>query len=344
MPSAKVLILYNQPVLPEDHPDAVSEHEILYTADAVHKNLAEAGYEVARLGVNYDPGALVNGLRVHRPDIVFNLFEGTADHGHTEAYAAGVMQWLGIPFTGSPFETLCLARNKHMTKHLLRGAGLPTPEFFVVAGAAVPPCPLEWPVIVKPANQDASVGLDQRSVVTDQKALEERVAYLLANYGPPVLVEQFIAGRELCVALLETPELRTLPISEITFVEKPGLWPIVTFDAKWKPGSEDYEATPPKYPAVVTPKLAERVSSLAVKAFRLLGCRDYARVDFRLRPTGKPYILEVNPNPDFSPDAGLAGGLGSAGTTHAAFTVRLVENALARGGGLAAPDCVKTTR
>src|SRR5947209_7989803 len=144
MPSAKVLILYNQPVLPEDHPDAVSEHEILYTADAVHQHLSRAGYDVARLGVSHDPAALVSGLRGQRPDVVFNLFEGTADHGQTEAYAAGALQWLGIPFTGSPFETLALARNKHLTKHLLRGAGVPTPEFFVVDSAAVPPCPLEW--------------------------------------------------------------------------------------------------------------------------------------------------------------------------------------------------------
>jgi D-alanine-D-alanine ligase len=341
MSLAKVLILYNEPTLPEDHPDAVSEHEILYTADAVGNILTAAGYQVTRLGVNYDPAALAAGLRQHRPDVVFNLFEGTADHGHTEAYAAGVLHWLGIPFTGSPFETLCLARNKHWTKYLLRGAGLPTAEFFVADGPDVPPCPLEWPVIVKPALQDASVGVDQRSVVTDQKALRERVAYLLANYGPPVLVEQFILGREFTVAVIEAPDLRPLPVSEIVFLKTPGLWPIVTFDAKWKPGSDDYEATPPKYPAEISPRLGEKLVGLALKAFRLLGCRDYARVDFRVRPTGKPYILEVNPNPDFSPDAGLAGGLGAAGLTHAQFTVQLVQNALKRGGGLPSPDCVR---
>jgi D-alanine-D-alanine ligase len=97
------------------------------------------------------------------------------------------------------------------------------------------------------------------------------------------------------------------------------------------PGSRDYEATPPRYPADVTPRLREKLAALAARAFRVLGCRDYARVDFRVRPTGKPYILEVNPNPDFSPSAGLAGGLASAGLTHAQFTVQLVERAMARG-------------
>jgi D-alanine-D-alanine ligase len=331
MPSPRIVILYNEPVLPAHHPDAESEHEILYTVEVVSNTLQEAGFKVSRLGASHDPSVVLKGLLAQRPDAVFNLFEGTADDGNNEAYVAGLLEWLEIPFTGSPFQTLCVARNKPLTKHLLRGAGLPTPEFMVVEELPPPPCSLEWPVIVKPATQDASVGLDQGSVVTDPQGLEERVAYLLRQYGPPVLVEQFIRGRELNVALIEAPTLRTLPISEVLFVDKdPSYWPIVTYDAKWKPGSRDYEATPPRYPAEVTPRLAERLEALAQQAFHLLGCRDYARVDFRVRPSGKPYILEVNPNPDFSPTAGLAGGLVSAGLTHAQFTCDLIRAALAR--------------
>jgi D-alanine-D-alanine ligase len=327
----RVLILYNDPVLPATHPDAESEHEIVYTVEAVRQTLTHGGFGVSQLGVNHDPSVLLNGLREHRPDVIFNLFEGTGDDGSTEAYVAGLLEWLDLPYTGSPFQSLCLARSKHLTKSLLQGAGLPTPAFFVVEDLPVPECPIEWPVIVKPATQDASVGVDQGSVVTDQRRLADRVAYLLKNYGPPVLVEQFIRGRELNVALIEAPGLRILPVSEILFVEKdPGYWPIVTYDAKWKPGSRDYESTPPRYPAEVAPKLRERLETLATQAFRLLGCRDYARVDFRVRPPGKPYILEVNPNPDYSPTAGLAGGLASAGLTHGQFTVDLVRAALAR--------------
>src|SRR5918911_725330 len=202
-PPARVLILYNEPVLPADHPDADSEYEILYTVGEVHQVLAGAGYEVRRLGVSRDPAALLAGLREHRPDVVFNLFEGLADCADTEAHVAGLLEWLGVAFTGSPAQALRLARRKHLTKRLLRGAGLATAGFFVVEGLPVPECPLEWPVIVKPATQDASVGLDQGSVVTDQGRLEERVAQLLGAYGPPVLVEQFIPGREFNVALVE---------------------------------------------------------------------------------------------------------------------------------------------
>jgi D-alanine-D-alanine ligase len=333
----RVLIVYNEPVLPEDHPDADSEHEIHYTVEHVEKALVEAGHDVRRLGVCRDPGELITGLRRRRPDVVFNLFEGLADQSETEAHAAGILDWLGVPYTGSPYLTLCLARNKHLTKHLLQGAGLPTPAFQVVEELPVPECRLGWPVIVKPATQDASVGLDQGSVVTDQGSLEARVAYLLENYGPPVLIEQFIRGRELNVGLIEAPELQMLPISEILFTDPdPAQWPIVTYDAKWKPGTRDYESTPPRYPADVSPRLTAKIEALSTQAFRLLGCRDYARVDFRVGPTGRPYILEVNPNPDFSPLAGLSGGLGSAGLTHARFAAELVQLALARGTNAAA--------
>ncbi len=329
----RVVVLFNEPTLALDHPDADSEHEILYSTDVVQQELTEAGYDVHRLGVCRDPGVLTSGLAKLRPDVVFNLFEGLPDLGNTEAFVAGVLEWMGIPYTGSPFQTLSMARSKHLTKHLLQGAGLPTPEFFVVEELPAPPCPLEWPVIVKPADQDASVGMDQGSVVTDQLRLNERVAYILETYGGPVLVEQFVRGRELNVGLIETPELKILPISEILFTDAdPDYWPIVSYDAKWKPGTRDYESTPPLYPAVVTPRLQEKLETLAKQAFRLLDCRDYARVDFRVRPGNRPYILEVNPNPDYSPTAGLSGGLGSAGFTHAQFTVDLVQRALARGG------------
>jgi D-alanine-D-alanine ligase len=326
-----VLVLYNQPVLPLGHPDAESEHEIIETADVVCGHLRAAGFEVSRLGVERDPDQLLSYLRRQAPNVVFNLFEGLADHCETEAVVAGLLDWLGIPYTGSPYHTLCIARDKTKTKYLLQGAGLPTPGFFAVERLPVPPCTLQWPVIVKPAKQDASIGLDQGSVVTDQERLEARAAYLLDTYGPPVLVEEFIRGRELNVAMIEAPDLRLLPISEILFVKKQaGYWPIVTYDAKWKPGSRDYEATPPRYPATVSSRLAEKLAELAMRAFHLLGCRDYARVDFRVRGA-RPYILEVNPNPCYAPSGGLAGGLHSAGITHAQFTLDLVQAALARG-------------
>lgn len=332
MPLPRVLVLYNAPVLPADHPDFDAEDGVLETVEFVCEALKQADFEASPFALGRDPGDLIQTVRNHRPDVVFNLFEGTSDQSETEAYVAGLLDWLGVPFTGSPFQALSLARDKHLAKHLFQGAGLPTPAFLVVDALPLNACPLPWPVIVKPAQRDASEGLDQGSVVTDQEQLNRRIAHLLKNYGPPVLVEEFIPGRELNVALIEAPDLRPLPISEIMFLEQdPSYWPIVTYDAKWTPESRDYEATPPRCPTEVAPELATQLTALACQAFRLLGCRDYARADFRVCATSeKPYLLEVNPNPDFSPTAGMAGGLEAAGISHAEFTVDLVRNALAR--------------
>jgi D-alanine-D-alanine ligase len=326
-----VLVLYNQPLLPADHPDAESEHTIVDIALHMGEILREDGYRISMLGLRPDPAILWNELRRHKPDVVFNLFEGNLSNTETESYVTGLLEWSGIPHTGSPLRTLTLARAKHLTKQLLRGAGLPTADFFVVQELPVPTCELTWPVIVKPATQDASVGLDQDSVVTNQYQLEQRVAYILETYGAPVLVEEYIEGREFNVAVTEIPEFMSLPPSEIRFDQvRPGAWHILTYAGKWCPGTDAYDLTPPDYPAKISSRLAERLGELARRAYRLLGCRDYARVDFRARPSGKPYILEVNPNPEISATAGFAGCLGSANIRHQDFIKQLIQHALLR--------------
>jgi D-alanine-D-alanine ligase len=327
----RVLILHNQPVLPLHHPEVESEHEVLETAQAIEEALTGVGCQVGKLGISHDPGALVHGIQRFKPDVVFNLFEGTGDDGNNEAYAAGLLHWLRIPFTGCPAETLVLARNKVLTKHLLRSASLPTPDFFVIEDANMPVCPLEWPVIIKPAQLDASVGLDQGSVVCNQQELEQRALILLERYGPSVLVEEFIRGREFTVAVAELSELTVLPISEILFNEnKPGYWPIVTYDAKWRSESAEYIATPPTYQAKMSSRLEKRLGAIAKEVFQLTGCRDYARIDFRVRAGGRPYVIEVNPNPDINPEAGVCGALKMLEINYAQFAIQLVYNALAR--------------
>ena len=302
--------------------------------EAVQETLVQADYEVERLGIGRDVSRLVSDIQERRPDVVFNLFEGFGDQYDTEPTVPLLLDWLHIPFTGSPPQALTLAKNKALTKFVLRGAGLPTADFFVVHELPVPVSPLAWPVIVKPALQDASVGIDQQSVVTDQKQLEARVAHCLRLYGGPILVERFIFGRELCVGMIEAPALRPLPLSEIQFNKvAAGYWPIVSYEAKWKIGSEEDLVTVLHFPKDVTPELTRQLQTLACQAFRLLGLRDYGRVDFRVELPDRPYILEVNPNSDFGPDVGLANGLSEAGLSHAWFTVELVKNALARGRG-----------
>lgn len=342
-----VLVLYNQPTLEPGQPDAEAEQEIVETAHAVAKALERSGERVTRLGIRSDPAPLMQVLRDDRPDVTFNLFEGTAHHPEAESHVAGLLEWLGIPYTGSPSRSLLLARDKSRAKPLLEGARLPTPRFTVVHRLPVPENTLGWPVIVKPATEDASVGIDQGSVVTSQVQLVRRAEQLLHRYRPPVLVEEFIAGREFNVSIVENPDLQILPIAEIVFTDLtpqppspaprgeqggrgPGRWPIVTYQAKWSPGSAEDLATRPCCPADVPAALAERLGALAARAFEVFGCRDYARVDFRVHAHGEPFILEVNPNPSFHPTAGLSNALKAAGLSHEEFSVALVRQAFAR--------------
>jgi len=330
MPRPLILVLYNRPILPGDHPDAESERSVVDVAENVGEVLKGAGYRIALLGLREDPRQLIDELRRLKPAAVFNLHEGSSDNGETEVYVAGILEWLGVPFTGSPSQTLSVARSKPLAKALMIGAGLPTPASFIVERLPLPCVPTDWPVIVKPALQDASLGVDQESVVTNVRQLESRVAYVLEEYGPPVLVEEFIDGRELNIALVEDPELRCLPASEILFQQGPGTWPILTYAGKWRTDSAEFIKTPPRCPADISPRLAERVNELALAAYRLLRCRDYARVDFRVRASDKPYILEVNPNPDISPGAGFARCLAADGVSLAEFILHLSRRALVR--------------
>jgi D-alanine-D-alanine ligase len=326
-----VLVLYNKPLLPKNHPDAESEHTVVYIAKVMEQILAKDGFATTLFSLGRDPLTLWGALKEHKPAVVLNLYEGCLDDTETESHVAGLLEWSGIPYTGSPPQAMSLARAKHTAKTLLRGAGLPTADFMVVDKAPVPECTVAWPVIVKPAKQDASVGLDQSSVCVNQEQLDERVAYILETYGAPVLVEQFVPGREFNVALTETPELCYLPPAEIVFEERAGAWPILTYAGKWKAESANYQGTPPKYPADIPPRLARKLGDIAMKAYRLIGCRDYARVDIRVTPEGKPYILEVNPNPEISDEAGFAGCLASANLSYPWFVCQLVRHALERG-------------
>ena len=217
---AKVLLLYNAPVLPVDHPDAESERDLLHTVDSVHAALLQHNHRVERLGLTDSPELLLTSVRSFEPDVVFNLFEGFGTHPASEYHVAGLLNWLGVPYTGCPVEAMVLGRDKVRTKHLLRGAGLPTAEFIVVEDASNIGLPQSWPVIVKPAGTDASIGIDQGSVVSDADGLRRQVKSVASRYGLPVLIETYLPGVEFNVGVIEKPELTILPIAEMVYTHR----------------------------------------------------------------------------------------------------------------------------
>jgi D-alanine-D-alanine ligase len=339
MTQARVLIIYNEPILPAEHPDALSEIDVIDAVDIVERILRET-FAVRRLGFARHPQPLLDELRDHRPDVVFNVFEGLADQTGTEISAAALLEWLNVPFTGAPSFAIALGRDKVRTKLLLQSAGLPTPDFQMIEQGPALPWPFEWPAIVKPACQDCSVGIDQGSVVTNQHDLEERVELMLATYGPPVLVEQFIFGREFHAHIVEeptvdpnAPRLIHVPLCEISFDYAHGrrFWPVYSYDAKWKTDSPEFQGTPMRTVISLQPAAEERLRRCSAQAYKLVGLRDTGRIDFRLTEDGEPYVLEINPNPYLHSD-GLIDGLKAIGRSHPQMIVDMVHNALARAG------------
>ena len=335
MSKPPVLVVFNNPVLPLNHPEASSEHDINETVADTVKILVAAGFDVRQIGIDRDPRPLLDELRDHPPQAVFNLFEGLATQPGTEMSAAALLEWLGVSFTGCPSAAIMLGRDKIRTKHLLAAAGLPTAPYLVVETEPVSAWNGGWPAIAKPALQDASVGIDQGSVVRTQEELASRVQYLLDRFGPPVLIEKFIVGRELLVHVIEAGpgrSLAALPASEIIFgVTNTEHWPLYTYRAKWEEGSDEFKSAKVVAPVILPPEMAAPAAEFSSRAFRLLQCRDYARLDFRVSPEGEFHILEVNPNPYLNSIA-LVKGLEAIGRTHEWFVVNLMIDAIVRGG------------
>jgi D-alanine-D-alanine ligase len=245
-------------------------------------------------------------------------------------HIAGVFELLKIPYTGSGPITLGTCLNKVRTKEILSYHGIPTPKFAVFKSAARVTLDdgMQFPLFVKPAREDAS---SNDSVVYDVPSLRKRVRYVHQNHDQPVLVEEFIEGRELNVAVMGNRKPFVLPISEIDFSAMPdSLHRIVSYECKWVAESDEYRTTkgicPAKLPSAVEAKMRE----IALHAYRLMGCRDYARVDMRLNKNNQPFVLEVNPNPDISRDAGFVRSVKAAGLTFEEMVGMIIEYALER--------------
>jgi D-alanine-D-alanine ligase len=192
-----------------------------------------------------------------------------------------------------------------------------------------------YPLIVKPPRDDASAGIERASVVADRKSLLTRIHYVHTEFEQAALVEQYIAGREIHAAVLGNEKPVVLPLFEMEFEEdedEEELHPhIISYDAKWDPTSEDFYAMEGRCPARdIDASLQARIEELALAAYRLLGCRDYARVDMRIDEEGNPYILEVNPNPDLADDSAFVLCAKASGRSYSQLLCEVTAMALSR--------------
>ncbi len=325
-------VLYNAPVLPREHPDFASESGVVAVARGVATILRGSGFKAWPMAARPPLQRLVKGLQTRKPDVVFQLAEGFGGSSGGEAHLSSVLELMGLPYTGCPPEAQGLARVKSRSKWLLKGAGLPTAPFRVVElGEQVALEGLSWPALVKLDDEDASLGIDQASVARNESEARAKIEALRALYASSILVETYLPGREFNVGVLGLPKPEPLPVAEVVYQPDQGAWPILTYEAKWAAGSRDDLSSPVLCPADVEPELGERLKTLALEAFRVSGCRDYARVDFRLDDRGEPMILEINPNPDLDSSAGLARAIRASGRVYEDVIVALARQALARG-------------
>ncbi len=331
----KIAVCFNlatdSPVRGEQQ-DHISETGAALEAQAVAEALVQLGHRPVLIPLATEIDSFVAALQQLRPDVVFNLCEGFAGESSQELHVAALYELLGLAYTGSKPLTLGITQNKALTKDLLIRHGLPTPNYNLIPPDTCLPkqLKLNYPLIVKPCCEDASLSITHESVVTAESDLKRRLKYIHECYRQDALVEEFIFGREFNVSILGNNPGMVLPVAEICF--EPQLkYPIVSYEGKWLEKSNDYTATAPVCPAAITDKEHRTIQQATLKAYQLFGCRDYARVDMRWQ-NGTPYILELNANPDISPDAGLARSAGCAGTEYPALISEILTMALARKG------------
>ena len=336
------VILYN----PSSISGSDCRDEKLYPANifreevnAIEESLREGGYHPYVLSVEFFSRDMVRTLSEISPKFVFNLCEEMNRKCELEMCVAGLLELMGIPYTGSGPFALGLALNKFRVKQILQSAGIPTAKCFVInpGQKLVMPRSMNFPVMVKPSCQDASLGINSQSVCHTVEQLRKQLQYIHEIYEQEALVEEYLDGREFNVSVVGEENPEVLAVSEINFSGLPESEPrIVSYRAKWDEESPLYRCTAPICPANLPKRLENRIRDIAVRSYQCVECRDYARIDMRTDSRGSIHVLEVNPNPDISPGAGFARAARAAGYSYSDIILRISEAAVERGAKRAA--------
>jgi D-alanine-D-alanine ligase len=320
-----VIIVYNEsPFLVKGEPqDMLAERGVIACAKVVAEALGR-DYEVHQVPIRSD---IELALEPYPPTdwVVFNLGEGLEGRLFEEARIVWALEAMGYRFTGSAGDAMARSINKALAKERLAEAGIPTPRWWLLRDPAEVGDGFNYPLIVKPVAEDASLGIGPEAVVQDHAALRARVAYIIACYRQAALVEEFIAGREFNVSMWGDP-VEVLPLAEIDFSAFPDPCErIVSFAAKWDTESFAYSHTPAICPAPVNGRLGDRIREIALAAWEAFGCQGYARVDIRVDNEDTAYVIEVNCNPDLSPEAGFYRAVSAAGFNYEGMVKRILE-------------------
>jgi D-alanine-D-alanine ligase len=278
-----------------------------------------------------DEAALLELART-KADLVFNIAEAFGGDDSKEAHVAAFLDLLELRYTGAGPQGLFLAQDKATAKKIFDFHEIRTPRFAVsYRGKLDHVDDLEFPLIVKPAAEDGSVGIDAGAVVTTLRELMERVAFIEDKFDGPALIEEYIEGREIYVGVLGNDKPAALPIVELDLSKLPKDMPrIAGKEVKWEKGTEAYDVTKSAAAQGIDDALVKRLQETAVQVYSALKLRDYGRVDMRLTQDGRVYVIEANPNPWLAPEAELAIAAQLAGRSYVELIGQIVELALAR--------------
>jgi D-alanine-D-alanine ligase len=335
---ARIVVLYNTDYDAEQAtltgPDVTSVRE---SAKAITRALAESGHTVELSGVHgVEVYSVLAQIRTRKYDLLFNLCESMDNNSLNEPTFAGLLDLFGIRYTGADLLALASCLHKQRTKDILLAHGVSTPpyRYLLDETSLVDPTldALDYPWFVKLAHEDASLGITEANLVRDASALRARSRELMREYKQSVIAERYVEGREINVTVMGNgAEARTLPLHEIDFAAMPSDRPhIVSYAAKWEEDHVDYVGTKPVPLREASPALVAAVQEVALAAYRAVELRDYGRVDLRVDASGQPWVIDVNPNPDISPDAGVTRAAAAAGMTYPQMVAEIARIALAR--------------
>ena len=303
------------------------------THQEIYHALKTNGHNPYYLILEGDDETLVR-LAESKTDLIFNLTESYAGDDSKDSSIAAYLDLLGRRYTGAGANALHLAQDKALAKKIFGFHGIHTPYFATVYRGRVGwSDDIRFPVIVKPAREDGSIGIVFDSVVESIKDLMEKMEEIHDTFDSPVLIEEYIEGREIYVGVLGNEKPEALPLIELDLSHIPeGTPKIAGHEVKWWAGTEVHEKAKPIFPEDIDEKTTATIQETAINAYQALHLRDYGRIDFRLKPDGTPHVLEVNPNCWLSKKAEFAMAAKKSGRSHEALIDEIVKLALARNG------------
>jgi D-alanine-D-alanine ligase len=339
MPRHKIVVLYDRVLVDEEAEQAASTDKSPVTRtldkkeveDEVAEALVKLGHEAIKHELDGTPKSLLALARIEC-DLVFNLTESFADDDTADFKIAGFLELIGKRYTGSGTHGLMLAQDKAIAKKIFAFHGIHTPVFAKsFRGRLDFSHDLQFPVIVKPAREDGSIGIEFSAVVNSIRELMERMDWLHANFDSPVLIEEYIEGREMYVGVLGNDKPEALPVVELDLSKLPDGTPrIAAAEVKWGKGTKAYRDTKSAVATDLPEETTLALQQTAVAAYQALELRDYGRVDMRLQPDGRVHVIEANPNPWLSSKAEFAMAARRAGRTYSQLVEEIVELAMTR--------------